>query len=281
MKFLFYLILICGCLPLFGQTPEIGIVQDMEQDSLLQASGYSSLSESISKCFSPKNLTDVQFKEKLLTIQKLKTRMVACNLFIPGDMKLVGPTVDETAILKYAEVVFQRCQQAQLKLIVWGSGGARRVPDGFDPGKARDQFISIVRKVAELAKKYNVVLALESLNHTETNFINTVAEALEIVKRVNHTNLRLNADVYHMLKENESPAILLTAGKYIVHCEIAEKEKRTPPGTMGDDFREYLKALKKIKYKGRIMLECRWDNLATQAATGRENLQRQMDEVFK
>ena len=111
MKVLIVVLFIFHGIPTLGQIPEIGIVQDMEQDSLLQASGYPSLSESISKCFSPKNLTDAQFKEKLLAIQKLKTRMVACNLFIPGDMKLVGPTVDETAILKYAEVVFQRCQQ--------------------------------------------------------------------------------------------------------------------------------------------------------------------------
>ena len=50
----------------------------------------------------------------------------------------------------------------------------------------------------------------------------------------------------------------------IVHCHIAEKQDRTPPGVMGDDFKPYLNALKKINYKGRISLECRWKNLETE-----------------
>jgi len=47
------------------------------------------------------------------------------------------------------------------------------------------------------------------------------------------------------------------------------------------DFREYLRALKKVKYSGKIMLECRWDNLAAQAGPARLYLQKQIDEVWK
>ncbi len=281
MKVIVFLLLISTLFSAIGQIPEIGIVNDMEQDSMLYAAGYRSLSESISKCFSPKNLTDTQFTEKLKAIQKLRTRMVACNLFIPGEMKLVGPDLDEGSILVYTEQVFQRCQKAKVGLIVWGSGGARRIPGGFSKEKAKDQFINIAGKVAVQAKKYDVVLALESLNRSETNFINTLAEALEIVKKVNHPNLKLNADFYHLRKENEQPSVIEEAGGYIVHCELAERDKRTPPGTMGDDFRAYLRALKNIHYKGRIMLECRWDNFAYQAISARSSLQQQLEDVFR
>ena len=260
--------------------PEIGIVEDMEQDSLLYAAGYRSLSESIQKCFSPRKLNDEQYQIKMKQMEKLKTKVVACNLFMPGDMKLVGPTVDEKAILEYVEVVFQRYQKAGLKMIVWGSGGARQVPKDFDREKAKDQFVSIGRKVAERAKKYNITLALESLNSTECNFLNLVSETYEIAKRVDHPNFRLNADFYHMLKENEGPEIIVKAGKYIAHCEIAERDGRTPPGTHGQDFTAYLKAMKKIKYKGRIILECRWENLAKQATDARIALQKQIDVVY-
>jgi sugar phosphate isomerase/epimerase len=261
--------------------PDVGIVQDMERDSLLQASGIPFLSESITKCFSPKTLTDQQFKRKLQSIKRLKSTLVACNLFIPAELKLVGPDVHENDILTYAEVVFQRCRQAGLKLIIWGSGGARRVPEGFDPAKAKKQMIAIARTLAELAAQYDIVLALESINHTETNFINTLAEAYEIVQAVDHPNFRLSADIYHMLKENESPSIIEKAGAYLVHCEIAEKENRTPPGTQGDDFRPYLKALKKIHYKGKIMMECRWGDVDKQAGPAKRYLQKQIDEVFQ
>ena len=260
--------------------PEVGVVQDYENDSLLHASGYRYLIESTAKCFSPLKVTDQQFQEKLSSIKKLRTPIFAVNLFIPGELKVVGPTVDEAAILAYTEKVLQRCKTADVKMITWGSGGSRRLPDGFDPLKAKEQFINIARKVAAQAAQYNIMLALENLNSTEANFITTLHEALDVVKKVDHPNFRLCADIYHMLKENEDPAIIEKGKGYIVHCEIAEKEKRTPPGTKGDDFRPYLKALKKIKYKGKIILECRWENLAVQAPLAYQELQKQLDDVY-
>jgi sugar phosphate isomerase/epimerase len=124
------------------------------------------------------------------------------------------------------------------------------------------------------------MLALENLNSTETNFITTAAEALAMVKRVDHPNFRLCIDIYHMLKENESPDVIEAASKYVVHCDIAEKLNRTPPGVAKEDFRPYLKALKKIKYTGKIVIEGRWENLATQALPAYQYLQQQIDEVY-
>ncbi len=281
MKFVFLLCLLTSSrLILVAQKPTIGIVQDLEHDSILHASGYRSLVVSIATYFSPKNVSDKKFQEILQLFKKSRMSLYACNIFIPADLKLVGPDVDEVSILTYTNIVFQRCQAAGVKMIIWGSGGARRVPDGFDKVKASEQFISIARKVASLAARYKIVLALENLNSTETNFITTLEEAFEIVRKVNNPNLRLCADVYHMLKENEPPAVIEKAGNYIVHCDLAEKEKRAPPGTKGDDFRRYLKALRKIRFKGMIMLECQWENLSTQAGPANQYLQKQIDEVY-
>ena len=36
--------------------------------------------------------------------------------------------------------------------------------DGFDPIKAKNQFVTIARKISILAKNYNITLALENLN---------------------------------------------------------------------------------------------------------------------
>jgi sugar phosphate isomerase/epimerase len=282
MKFLFILFsFTLAFSSLRAQRVEVGIVQDMENDSLLQASGYRWLIESVAKCFSPKKLSDQQFQERLPAIKRLKTTLFAVNIFIPGELKLVGPSVDQLAILSYVETVFQRCQEANVAMIVWGSGGARRIPDGFDKSQATEQFVDIARKVSLLAEKYKILIVLEGLNRGETNFINTLSEAYAIAVKVNHPNFMLNADIYHMLKENEPPASIEMAAPYIRHCEIAEKENRTPPGTQGDDFREYLRALKKINYKGKIFLECRWSNISLQALPARLALQKQIDEVWK
>lgn len=263
-----------------SKKPEIGIAQDFQNDSLLHASGYRYLVESIAKCFSQRNVSEQQFLDNLQSFGKLNLTIYAVNIFIPPDLKLVGPDVNEEAILSYAKGVFQRCNTAGVKMVIWGSGGARRVPEGFDEAKAKEQFVSIARKVSILAKEYKIVLALENLNRTETNFINTVDEAFEIVRKVNHPNLRLCVDIYHMLMEGEPPSVIEQTKPYLIHCDIAEKENRAPPGVKEDNFREYLKVLRNIGYTGKIIMECRWENLAVQAKPALENLQKQIDEVY-
>lgn len=261
-------------------TPEIGIVSGMEHDSLLRAAGYCCLVENTQRLFSPLEIADAEFEILLDKIKLLDVPLLATNIFIPGHLKVVGPDVNEDALLAYVKKVFQRGKRAGISLIIWGSGGSRRVPDGFDHARAREQFISISRKIAAQAKEHNIVLALESLNRREVNFINTLAEAHEIVKAVNHENLRLCADFYHMLKEGESPESIVSAGQYIVYAEVAEKEGRTPPGVNGDDFQGYIAALKKIGYNGVIVIECRWNDLQSQAGPANRSLKNQVEAVF-
>ena len=99
------------------------------------------------------------------------------------------------------------------------------------------------------------MIALESLQSSETNFLNTVKAAGEIVRAVNHPNFRLNADIFHMMRENESPQSIIDYADVLAHCEIAEKQTRSLPGVMGDDFKPYLRALRKANYTGNIFIE--------------------------
>jgi len=260
--------------------PAIGIVQNIENDSLLQRYGYRYLVESVGKLISPRTVTDEQFQSNVLKIKDLRVPMYAFNIFIPGELKIVGPDVNEAALLTYVEKVFQRCQAAGVNRIIWGSGGSRRVPEGFDRTKAKEQFVSMAKKIADKAGHYNITLALENLNSTETNFITTVEEALDIIKKVDNKNLRLCVDIYHMLKEGEPPSSILKTKGYVIYCEVAEKEGRTPPGVQGDDFRPYFSALKQVGYNDKIMIECRWENVAAQGEMAFQKLRTQIQDVY-
>ena len=83
------------------------------------------------------------------------------------------------------------------------------------------------KKLATLAQKYNVMITLESLQAAETNFLTSLRSAAEVVRAVDHPNFRLNADIFHMMRGNESPESIVQAGDVLAHCEIAEKEKRS------------------------------------------------------
>lgn len=277
--FLLLLAFVC-CTTLRAQVPGVAIAMDHSRDSLLHAAGYQYIVDNVVKYFSPLTVDEEIFEKNLRTFSALQTKVYALNVFMPGDMKLVGPDVDEEKILQYVRGVFARCQRAGIDLVVWGSGGARRVPDGYDASKAWQQFVVLARKVSAIAKDYKIRLALENLNSTETNFINTVGDALQVIKEVNHPNFLLCADIYHMLMENESPAILASAKKYLIHCDIAEREGRTAPGVHGEDFVPYLRALKQINYRGMIVLECRWTTPETEVGKGREELLRQLALVY-
>jgi hydroxypyruvate isomerase len=67
----------------------------------------------------------------------------------------------------------------------------------------------------------------------------------------------------------------------LVHCDLAEKEKRSPPGVNEENFVPYLQALKKVNYKGKIILECQWTNLTEQGKPALKYLQKQLAEAYK
>lgn len=234
--------------------PSLGIVAPLEQDSLVYASGFRMLGESVGRMLAP-SLSEAQFGENLARIKTAKCQVLICNIFISGQIKIAGPDVNEQRVLAYADTVFFRAKRAGVQFIVLGSGGARRIPDGYDPQKAADDFAVLCRKLAFVAEKYGIMIALESLEATETNFLITLKSAAAVVRAVNHPNFKLNADIFHMMREGESPESIVDAADILVYCEIAEELKRSLPGVMGDDFKPYLRALRKANFKGSIFIE--------------------------
>jgi hypothetical protein len=65
-----------------------------------------------------------------------------------------------------------------------------------------------------------------------------------------------------------------------VYCEIAEKETRSFPGVKGDDFKPYLRALRKANYKGYIFIEGNTTNPGHDMPLSFNYLTRQLKEVY-
>ncbi|MEI9944974.1 MAG: TIM barrel protein [Chitinophagaceae bacterium] len=259
--------------------PSLGIVAPIEQDSLIYASGFRMLGESVGRMLSP-SLTEEQFQLNLTRIKKTKCKVFLCNIFFSGGIKIAGPDVNEKRVLGYADSVFSRAKRAGISFIVLGSGGARRIPDGYDIQKAQTDFSVLCRKLAIVAGKYKIMIALESLEATETNFLITLKSAAEVVRSVNHPNFKLNADIFHMMREGESPQSIIDAADILVYCEIAEKQKRSLPGVQGDDFKPYLRALRTAKYKGHIFIEGNTTDPNNDIPLSFKYLTRQLKEVY-
>jgi sugar phosphate isomerase/epimerase len=260
--------------------PMLGMTTSFKNDSLLHAEGFTYIEESVTKILSP-DIPEDTFQVYLKQMRQLHCKLENCNSFFPSSMKLTGPAVNENQVLTYVEKVMQRAKKAGIRTIVLGSGPARHIPDGTNRDSARTQFVALCRKMAVIAGRYDCTIAIENLNSTETNFVNTLSDANDIVNAVHHPHFKLTADIYHMLKENEPAAIIEKTKGNLVHCHIAEREKRTPPGLAGDDFKPYMAALYHIGFEGKISLECRWENMATQGKPALEYLRNQIIASYK
>ena len=245
---------------------EIGVCTSVSNADMLATHGYTYIEESVGNFLMPTK-SEEEFNEMLQQAQNAAIPVKACNNFIPGSLKSVGPDALHPEILEFMETAFRRAQVAGVENIVFGSGGSRAIPEGFSRDEARRQFIALCSQMAPIAAKYDVVVVLEPLNTLECNFINSVLEGGEIVEEVNHPNFRLLADVYHMLMDGEGPESIEKYGHLIQHTHIAEKEGRAAPGTQNEDFTAYFKALKNVGYEGKMSVECRWEDLETQAPT--------------
>ncbi|HEX2532305.1 MAG TPA: sugar phosphate isomerase/epimerase family protein [Chitinophagaceae bacterium] len=280
VRFGIFLLLSLGSGRLCAQRlPPLGLAGSLEQDSLVYAAGFRLTGTSVGSLLAP-TIPGEQFQKNIRKVKEARCRVYMCNVLFPGNLKIAGPEVDTTKVLSYLESVLVRAQQAGIPNLVLGSGGARRLPDGYDAASALPGFVALAQAMAGRAERYGITIILEALNRSETNFINTLKEAAAVVRRVDHPHFRLNADIYHMLKEGESPKEIRKARKYIVYAEIAEKEKRTFPGITGEDFRPYLRALRRIRYYGPIMIEGRSDNIPADAPKAFAYLTQQLQSVY-
>ncbi len=201
--------------------------------------------------------------------------LTVANCFLPGDLPCVGPAVDLPAIMAYAEIAFYRAAQTGIQRIVFGSGGSRRVPEGFDHARAGEQFIALLHRLAPLAARNSLQVVVEPLNVGECNFITTVREGARIVRAVNHPSIRLLADLYHMARAEEIPDDLAAVTDVLAHVHVAEKAERTAPGVAGDDFRPWFKVLQDAGYKQQVSLECGRFDLQTELESSLAELRRQ------
>jgi len=182
--------------------------------------------------------------------------ILSANMLVPASLKVTGPDVDREQLVAYMRAVLRRADALDIRTLVFGSGGARNVPDGFPRDTAAEQITEFVRTSAAVAAEYNVTIVIEPLHRGECNIINSVAEAMKYVAAVGHPNLRCLVDSYHSWIEEEPLEDVRVAMPSIRHVHVADKTGRTPPGESGEsDYRPLFRVLKEGGYDGLISVE--------------------------
>jgi D-psicose/D-tagatose/L-ribulose 3-epimerase len=133
-------------------------------------------------------------------------------------------------------------------------GRAGAVP----PAEYKQQWKTVVKNLKELCKyaqKNGKQICMEPLNRFESDFINTVDQALKMVKDVGSPVLKLHLDTFHMnIEEKCQGEAIRKAGKLIGHFHACGSDRGTP----GNDHLCWdciAKALKASKYEGDVVIE--------------------------
>lgn len=211
--------------------------------------------------------SDETFNALQQAVDSAPIRPEAFNAFLPPHHRLTGPSVDLQTTLDYAGEAMNRCAALGAEIIVLGSGGARKVPEGFPMDEALAQFTAFCRELAPRAASAGVTVVIEPLNSEEDNLINSVAAGARVVEEVSHPHLQLLADFYHMFKDGEPMQNIVDAENKIRHTHLADLG-RVAPGYAREgeaDFIGFFGALKQIGYDARCSFEGKTDDLIAQA----------------
>jgi sugar phosphate isomerase/epimerase len=189
---------------------------------------------------------------------------LACNVFLPAKLKVVGPEVDADALAGYVETALARMERVGAGVLVVGSGGARAVPDGFDREGALEQFAGFLREVAVRAASHRVTVVLEPLRPQETNLLNTVAESAAFLRERDAGPARLLADLYHMREQGEAMDVLGQTVDLLAHVHVAGVG-RGAPAPDAQDIEPFVRARRDAGYAGDCSIECSWKDFAAEA----------------
>jgi len=264
-----------------GFTPRFGVTQIDRFDplanlDLLERWGFDYCEPSVARVMT---LGDADFEVARSSAARSRVHVEAMNSFIPADLKIVGEGVDRARLGAYVAAALERAEKLQARIVVFGSGGARRVPEGFPPARAWTQLRDFLRAAGDEIerRKHGMVIGIEALRKAESNIVNTSAEAHRLALDANHPRVRVIVDFFHLTVEGESPAIVRRIKDHLVHCHFSNPvQGRSFPRDVSEcpGYGPFFENLKAISYRGRISLEANSMDVQADAPEGLRVLRR-------
>lgn len=139
---------------------------------------------------------------------------------------------------------------------LYSAVGKTRLVSNEQKMQERDWCVETLVEVGRIAADSGVVLGLEPLNRFETDMVNTVDQALSIVREVGSPSLKIVLDTFHAnIEEKDIPASVRKIGKELL-CHVQGNESdRGTPGTGHLEWEGIRDALVEIGYNGAVVIE--------------------------
>jgi sugar phosphate isomerase/epimerase len=156
---------------------------------------------------------------------------------------------------KYFAELVDFCADIGGKTIVVGSPKQRNLMPGVSFDQAWDYATEVFRDPVMQAEKRAVTICFEPLAPSETNFINTAAQALEFVQQLHTPHFKIILDVKAMCSEEKPiPTIIRESWPNFAYFHANDRNLKGPG--FGDvDFHPIAGALHEVGYKGFVSVE--------------------------
>lgn len=158
--------------------------------------------------------------------------------------------------ISYLKKVVDTASDMECPTIIVGSGGkTRSFEPEWDKEAGVESMVNTIRQVGLYAQEKGITLAVEAINRYETNFLNTLEEAVNFVNKVELPNVRTMADTYHLNIEEVNPADTIRKyGHTLANLHLADSNRQAP-GDGHFDFASIAEALKETGFREYLSFE--------------------------
>lgn len=112
---------------------KFGCCTGVENISILEEAGYDYVELPVVSLNPEGSEREFQkLKEKILS-HEIKPEVF--NRFLPLDLKIVGQDANPSRIAHYVDIALRRTKELGGKIVVFGSGDSRKIPDDFPIGR--------------------------------------------------------------------------------------------------------------------------------------------------
>ena len=155
----------------------------------------------------------------------------------------------------YLRALIDFCADLGGTILTFGSPKQRSLAPEIGPARGRQHALASFAACGEAAAARGVILCLEALPPDLTNFLNTNAEILALVKEIGHPNIRMMVDVKSMCAERiPLPENLRACRGFFRHVHANDANMKGP-GFGAVDFRPILGTLRELSYDGYVSVE--------------------------
>ena len=157
--------------------------------------------------------------------------------------------------LEFMKALLVFCRDVGGKVLIHGSPAQRNLESSQDRSVVEERTVAILREVGEEAERLGVTFCLEALDAAQTNFIQTPAEAFDMVRRVDRPGFQMMLDSRASFAMELDPAEELRKFRSAIRHVHLNDTNLLGPGMGDHDFEPLFQAGRDIVFAGFYSVE--------------------------